>query len=166
MSAREWKPGDVAMTTFGLSIVAADLPRCSHDGRGLHWHHLTGGWDYLSGHAATARRVVVLDPASTDDLDRLTKAIVEAAHKDGNIVVSGNGIHPDTVGRALREFANPTPPRPEEPTGLGAVVEDAEGVRWVRYAPEGDTAPWVAHAVSVEYDDIAAVHILSEGVTP
>lgn len=62
-------------------------------------------------------------------------------------------------------------PKPEEPTGLGAVVEEADGTRWVR----SDIMPYVAQwscarpdepwrSVRRYYKDIAAVIVLSEGV--
>lgn len=65
------------------------------------------------------------------------------------------------------------PPKPPEPTGLGAVVEDAEGVRWVRHCiatcPEGDDCDAWAHESdddSRAYDVIDVVTVLSEGVKP
>lgn len=73
----------------------------------------------------------------------------------------------------LREFAKP---KPDEPTGLGAVVEDAEGVKWVRLGRPGDDptaddwrrAGWTSGDESERvwhfYADIDAVKVLSEGV--
>jgi hypothetical protein len=72
------------------------------------------------------------------------------------------------------EFAVPKPPKPEEPTGLGAVVEDDRGVRWVRTEPKnGMTNPWQAtlHVAepdevrSLRWAEVVAVKVLSEGVT-
>jgi hypothetical protein len=65
---------------------------------------------------------------------------------------------------ALREFADLKPPKPEEPTGLGAVVQDAGGRKWtnthrIRAWYHSDLGPYV-------YADIDAVRVLSEGVTP
>jgi hypothetical protein len=108
---------------------------------------------YLS---SDARPLVVIDPESEDDVRRLCEAYRSVDHSIGTMPMQA----------ALREFANPTPPKPPEPTGLGAVVEDAEGVRWVRYEPTGSTAPWVGNCVSVEWDDVPAVRILSDGVQP
>lgn len=63
------------------------------------------------------------------------------------------------------------PPKPEEPTGLGAVVEDAEGRRYVRHCPgdceDGNLCiPWhrVVDAMNRTYDEFDAVRVLSEGV--
>jgi hypothetical protein len=66
---------------------------------------------------------------------------------------------------ALRSLI--APPKPPEPQGLGAVVEDAEGRRWVRVNAlipwpyeKGDTrVSWTAVAP-------APVRVLSEGVKP
>ena len=62
---------------------------------------------------------------------------------------------------AMRTF---TPPKPEEPTGLGAVVEDDKGVPWVR-TPEG---AWFGPGKNfvAGYYLIDAVRVLSEGVQP
>jgi hypothetical protein len=38
----------------------------------------------------------------------------------------------DDMQAALREFANPRDPKPDEPQGLGAVVQREDGIRWVR----------------------------------
>jgi hypothetical protein len=67
------------------------------------------------------------------------------------------------------------PPKPEEPTGLGAVVEDGRGVRWVRAeSAKGMTNPWQAtlhvaepdHVRQLAYAEVDAVRVLSEGVQP
>lgn len=64
------------------------------------------------------------------------------------------------------------PPKPPEPTGLGAVVEDADGNTYTR-ADKG-TLPWfTTHKGGnggrcdwTRWDDIPAVRVLSEGVQP
>jgi hypothetical protein len=71
----------------------------------------------------------------------------------------------------------PVPPKPEEPTGLGAVVEDATGRRWVRGSDcpsegtsESPFAVWkksdaLTSTGPASYNEIAVVKVLSEGVT-
>jgi hypothetical protein len=64
------------------------------------------------------------------------------------------------------EEARPAP-KPDEPTGLGAVVEDACGDRWV--LTERDSTPgtlwWVRPGVSTpHWSSIDAVKVLSPGV--
>ena len=60
------------------------------------------------------------------------------------------------------------PPKPAEPTGLGAVVEDARGDFWVytglRNAKDGETRLWFHGSLPADYADIAAVKVLSEGI--
>lgn len=67
---------------------------------------------------------------------------------------------------ALREFAAPTPPRPVEPQGFGAVIEDAEGLRWVR-ANRIRKFPWETRGKDGGYTwaGVDAVRVLSEGVS-
>jgi hypothetical protein len=76
------------------------------------------------------------------------------------------------VADALRDLPapiNPTPAKPEEPTGLGAVVEDAEGERWVRKGNSSHGEDWTRQIGDAwtggSWDRIAAVRVLSEGVT-
>lgn len=81
---------------------------------------------------------------------------------------SGSGGPVLTMQAALREFANPTPPKPDEPTGLGAVVETETGERYVRRS-DACKPVWV-HATGstfpLHWKSLAAVKVLSEGVTP
>lgn len=59
-------------------------------------------------------------------------------------------------------------PKPAEPQGLGAVVEDARGDFWVytglRNAKDGETRLWFRGSLPADYADIAAVKVLSEGI--
>jgi hypothetical protein len=71
--------------------------------------------------AGDYRPVVVIDPEDREQVERLCSGLLDI-HWYGNA---------DAMQVALRKFANPTPPKPDEPTGLGAVVEDADGIRWV-----------------------------------
>jgi hypothetical protein len=93
-----------------------------------------------------------------------------SARYDGPSGGTASNHRIDCMQAALREFANPTPPKPPEPTGLGAVVRERhseDGVDWVRVPLAsnderwfcGDTGEWR------EYADIDVVRVLSEGVT-
>ena len=57
--------------------------------------------------------------------------------------------------------AQTKPPKPAEPTGLGAVVETDGGVRFVRL-PDGI---WTSEDESQPWDNVNAVKVLSKGVT-
>jgi hypothetical protein len=80
--------------------------------------------DTIFARYQNARPLVVIDPEDREQVERLTKALVEAAYRHSNVVVSDQASTA-TRQAALREFADPKPPKPAEPTGLGAVVEDA-----------------------------------------
>lgn len=74
----------------------------------------------------------------------------------------------DAVREAMRSF---TPPKPDEPLGLGAVVEDDEGEKWVRagisHRKADDWRCVEGHHVGYwsEWFNLNAVRVLSEGVT-
>lgn len=99
-------------------------------------------------------KVAVIDPANTADLERLAKLIANTG----------------TLAEALTRYAageGLTPPKPAEPTGLGAVVEDEEGVLWT-HTGLATISPWVRGGIGDwrDYGNIAVVRVLSEGVQP
>lgn len=104
----------------------------------------------------TKAHPVVIHPDDREQVERLRTALV---HYYGSTSI---------LQAALRGFANPTPPKPDEPTGLGAVVEDAKGDQWVCLGntfANGATR-WQSQRRSIfsSYRDINAVRVLSEGV--
>lgn len=151
----EWKPGDVASTLRNKTQVALRTGK---------------GWTYIDGSTGGVR---------CDDYDFRPLAVIDPEDREAvERLVSLNRlelmVHPaDTMQAALREFANPKPPRPDEPQGLGAVVEDGNGVLWIRMSIENQTWPgevWQEQYGVVDrwskWSDIAAVRVLSEGVQP
>lgn len=163
MSATEWKPGDVAMLTnsgvdhlalrtiYGWVVPAASGYRDTNQ-----------GFD-------AARRLVVLDPESDDDVQRLMSLYVTRAAEHGALIpalVTQANKREAAMRAALRELANPTPPKPDEPTGLGAVVEDGDGGKWVRTPSGAWHGPGKNFAAKWDYlPDGAIVRVLSEGVS-
>lgn len=123
-----FKPGDVVVhPEYGRGIVQDSIV-----GWGAH-----GGFSMLRGVAADLRRLVVIDPDNEDDMDRL-----------GDILDNHEWEPKPRLGAflfgladALREFADPKPPKPEEPTGIGAVVNDHQGRAWIRTENRPDM-PW------------------------
>lgn len=116
--------------------------------------------------AMDGRSLVVIDPEDFEQVERLAQARSDAgcAGEAWGLVP---GWHDDLIERmqaALRSLI--TPPRPIEPTGLGAVVEDARGERWVR-GPLHNSWRWLkVDAPGCEnYAEIDVVRVLSEGVT-
>ncbi len=158
---REWKPspGDVALVRneYGVWNVAIYAVRPADRGR-IPFVWVYGVSDSTMPIGAEARPLVVIDPEDREQVERLAAAI--------------NHRHvyepfPERVQAALRSLI--TPPKPEEPTGLGAVVEDAEGELWVRVRPhQGAFRQASGEHVGryCIYDRIAAVRVLSEGVAP
>ncbi len=113
----------------------------------------------------TTRPLVVIDPENREQVERFTRSLPN----DWNLVQVDDPMladeSADQIAAALREFANP---KPDEPLGLGAVVEGSDGVRWVRTHCELD-ATWREEGFSGVYRSwqaIDVVRVLSEGVTP
>lgn len=104
---------------------------------------------------------VVLDPEDRQQMERLRDAL--------GAPTSPLGFGWQWLQRVLRSLT--VDPKPDEPTGLGAVVEDTEGDRWVRWTcdPDPEIQPWTAAdegGADHVWADLAAVKVLSEGVTP
>lgn len=114
--------------------------------------------------SSAAVPVVVIDPEDRDDVQR----VCDALYANGS---RRFGVELDwlDVQDALRSLIEPpAPPRPPEPTGLGAVVEDEDGKLWIRTADTDCACPWARASAyeEVDYDQIEAIKVLSEGVTP
>jgi len=159
--SREWKPGDVAERTYlgnvGISLAVHGCLISQH-GYGLHWHHANGGWDSVDGQSSY-RPLVVIDPDDFKQVERLLTSLQGmsfASHACGAF---------SCLQAALREFANPTPPKPDEPTGLGAVVENSDGGKWVRTDAAVDRPWWRYPGITSGWAQVDAVRVLSEGVS-
>ena len=165
MPEREWKPGDVAMVRTS-AMIDGDKP-------GVRAFFTLGGWaSDLGGHApwrevrddGEARPLAVIDPENAEEVERLVDLYWS--------VRKGDRTRISAMQAALREFADPKPPKPEEPTGLGAVVEVAKGSRWIRVWGAGVHQPWQGCEgddepdVRRHYGQIAVIRVLSPGYTP
>ena len=161
---REWKPGDVAAAKHPLSD--GDVRGIiDTDGRFYTTDLTCRGISSSAFALSNLRPLVVVDPEDREQVERLAAAIVTP---EGRIEPSMERFV-DRIADALRSLL--APPKPDEPTGLGAVVEDADGTLWTRFSrPVGcdDGAHW-AHETATQgnraYADITAVRVLSEGVT-
>lgn len=160
MSGREWKPGDVGASRYGV-VFYTERGWFFDDGSG------PNGPEEKFYPPRDLRPLVVIDPEDREQVERLTSALKLWRLK--NIECLADEQEVTDVQAALREFANPTPPKPEEPTGLGAVVEDAEGERWVRKGNSSHGEDWTRQIGDAwtggSWDRVAAVRVLSEGVT-
>jgi hypothetical protein len=121
------------------------------------------------GEITPLRPLVVIDPEDLAQVDGLVRGYIAAREESFKKTESSGPVF--WMQAALREYANPTLPKPDEPQGLGAVVEDADGDRWVRSRDQHkgligviwENSRTLAHR---SYAGIDAVRVLSEGVTP
>src|SRR5690606_604511 len=110
------------------------------DKDGRYWNAVKGDPSYpFTMHVSQTdyyRPLVVIDPDDVTQTDAVLRSLKYLAMNQGVLHLTLEQLFGDEQSSlfqaALREFANPTPPKPDEPTGLGAVVEDANGEKWVR----------------------------------
>lgn len=106
----EWEPGDMAMVTWYAHDKSVERAMWSGSG----W--LGGPTGIIpQSMVADARPLVVIDPEDMEQVQRLT----------GDIPLADQ----DDVQQALREFASPSPR--VEPERY-SVIEDADGIEWVK----------------------------------
>ena len=161
MSAREWKPGDVARVRYGAVDEVALVRHRPAACHALEFAYVSNGFDMVDDLPPNAdvRPLVVIDPEDAEQVERLWRAWTTHA--------PDYRLAQDNMQAALREFANPTPPKPPEPQGLGAVVEDRSRERWVRVNTNTGTQEWRCCDYNGEFrrwDAIDAAKVLSEGV--
>ncbi len=112
--------------------------------------------------------LLVLDPDDADQMRELSSRV--------GLLLDGQPATQRLTAAVRAMLPKPTPVRPPEPTGLGAVVEDDKAQRWIRV---DWTLPWcfanpaispvtgnATHGRHVAWDELAGVKVLSEGVTP
>ena len=170
----EWKPGDV---------VALHIDNDCYVGRDeivrlmeelIRWWRsrprrevgISGGTAHLrfiarAFHDAQFGRLVVIDPEDREQVERMAVAYAN----ERGLILPDSSLS-DALQAALREFANPTPPRPDEPTGKWAVVT-AFGVTYVRAAWASEK-PW-SRVGTDRFDSWAEMDVESiefEGVQP
>lgn len=165
---REWKPGDVALVTWTSSydgevqtqvrlLVERGMTDMPASERKQAWWGRDGYLEAASKDIE-ARPLVVIDPEDREQVGQLAGLLGE----NGWRATQAHGLRD-----ALRSLI--TPPKPKEPTGLGAVVQEAPGAKWVRVA-RGEYG-WVRTDAMLSvregrrFADIAAVRVLSEGVS-
>jgi len=148
----EYEAGTVAM----IRLVDATTERRALRIGNIGWHLRPSNCDefVLDREVADVRPLVVLDVE-----DRA--GLLATLHDSLGFMYAGQ-----PNARRLQDLidqisAQIKPPKPAEPTGLGAVVEDASGKRFVRY--DGDW-PWLDGTANLQWQHINAVRVLSEGV--
>lgn len=156
----DWKPGDVAMSHDEFVAYTDDHV----------WIWATTGNECLDQPPSSLRRIAIVDPEDREQVERL----VVAYYTEIDATKYWNGDLPekfaDFMQVALREFANPKPPKPDEPTGLGAVVEDEDGLLFVRVGVTIGDFHWRSsepgNSDCFPWRTVKAVRVLSEGVQP
>jgi hypothetical protein len=158
---RDWKPGDVAIDAGGTpGIITTDGDRASTEARWVEFAN--GNTARLSDQ--TIRPLVVIDPEDREQVERLLNLYWVERNPDDEADVQNYPEYVNDLQAALREIADP---KPEEPTGLGAVVEDEDGDKWIRTCEPCDDClnkPWQRGPVRRNWLIVPAVRILSEGV--
>lgn len=161
MTTRQWKPGDVALVRDACEYDGVEpgekvriFVRSREAGK-MVWWGPDGFLPPESDLIESVRPLVVIDPEDMLAVERL---------QDLYLAAEAKGLSGLSMLAALREFADPKPPF-EEPTGLGAVVEDDEGHLWIRRGPVHFVAAEL-HADSGPrtWGEIDAVRVLSQGV--
>ena len=167
------KPGTVALVTFQPDDM---LSRCTL--RGIRWaagwHVVDVGGSYELVHdryVTDVRPLVVLDLGDTPLGDTDPASWLRDFAKVADALPARDWTFRVALLNSIADqiAAQTKPPKPAEPTGLGAVVEDAEGVRWILVDRRNGVAGWHHCDASLDrpwrfYDDITAFRVLSEGV--
>lgn len=141
-------------------------------------------WRYVECDHYGCKPVAVIAYDDREQVERLAVAYttVESARTGDeyraweNRSAEARGRIVDGLAAALRGFANPPIPKPDEPTGLGAVVEatyeddDGKGFGPAAWSRRGD-GTWVCltdgySTHCVPWPFLRDVTVLSEGVTP
>ena len=156
-------PGDIVRINTGVNagrigIVSDDhalavaLPDRDDD--------TNSGVSVLAYGAKSLAPLIVIDPDDREQVERLARLLWPHYSKSE----SARLAKADITQAALRSLV--AAPKPPEPPGLGAVVEDVNGDLWVRLDTEG---VWACasdeNKTATYWPTIAAVRVLSEGVT-
>lgn len=103
---------------------------------------------------------------------RVVEGEVSEVHQDAFRITMDDKVwwwFTDSRGSASLTVEVLAEPRPPEPTGLGAVVRDANGTAWVRASGWATDLPWVARPLNDriprlrKWADIPDPVVLSEG---
>jgi hypothetical protein len=163
VSAREWKPGDVAMVNdttrpdapWKLAVCTASAVRGQSETR---WRLADSGAE-VWGSVSQARPLVVLDPEGAG-------MSLDVFKKDIAYLCTDSNAWP----KMLREIeAQTRPPKPAEPGKYGAVVA-GDGREWIRYTTsERQGRDWCRPGTDggteyARWEDLDVIRVTNEGV--
>jgi hypothetical protein len=162
MENTNYPPRTIAMITLnvgGSERFAMRVDTSSGPG----WRAITdstAGSTFHPDHfVESARPLVVLDRNSDEQMGNLIDSLVANGYSMGTRA---------SVRNALAELLPKV--KPDEPTGLGAVVEDNRGELWVRTphvtGDPGDVNVWMdTHGEFSQWSEVSAVTIMHPGWT-
>lgn len=164
MSKPEWEPGDDTAAPVVIDWNGTALATML---RVLKEHYEPGYRSVMSAirRANAPSPLVVIDPEDREAVERLLRELHAQRLADPTGTVFGHTV--ESAQAALREFANPTPPRPDEPQGDGALIEchyDGKDGRAVRLGGSWTFYGDALRDHSPHWDDFAAVRVLSPGL--
>ena len=101
----------------------------------------------------------------SDDLAGAAPSWPQVVDSLRHVAITTGTLSPKVIADQIE--AQLPKPKPEEPKGLGAVVKDRTGMRWVRFTTFADGCHWAADgsATNATYREIDVVEILFKGVT-
>lgn len=123
----------------------------------------------VTGLSVAGRPLVVIDPEDREQVEQFIRAYFaewEKSPASVRVLKVGETMpmasHFDAAQTAFRSLV--APPKPDEPKGWGAVVEDRTGAYFTLYAPESGI--WINYAEGKRaWSDIDVARIVHEGVT-
>lgn len=163
----EWKPGDIALVTSwrGTDQVALRVaPRSAADAYvwvALNEHGDTRGLS--DGEVMAANPLVLINPEDRDQVERIYRGWCDS--------LGGPDLDQqvDAMQTALRGFASPTPPKPDEPATWGVVkaacVHSDERRTWMRH----EDGNWYVVGTDTknnpdDWDSLVDPEVIREGV--
>ena len=146
---------EVAVITWGVKARDVLAMRDGSRWRTIEGHSVCS--DPTESGVVVRRRLAVIDPHDSPAVERL---------QDLYIVAEAKGLSGLSMQAALTEYANPTPPKPDEPQQLGAAVVGRNGDTWQRTFECGvtDRNPWCSGNMHRAWEDIDVVDVIREGL--
>lgn len=150
--AREWKPGDVVTATVDDRTNVRLVAGWSKYDPQLRWCEMSPRWAdgddddcwYFPSQVSNVRPLVAFDPDELPVAGNLAptwlRNLAAALARDNTTITTSL----EGVLHYLADRIDETrpPPKIDEPSGLGAVIEDADGQIWVRVHGDGGPAKW------------------------
>lgn len=162
----EYKPGDVALVEAGCWANRKVGLRLAEG-----WAHVNGVNRDGDGVVSPVRPLAVIDPEDREQVERFAGLL---HNYDAHLADDPHreSAWESLTAAALREFANPTPPKPDEPMGLGAVVrvQSRHGKDYgfkLLIRGHATHQPWMGDGLKQDWVEIEGpIEVLSPGYMP